>query len=417
MIIAVICLSILTAAMLAVSLKYFRKYTDEERETALLTERINTYENERTRLECELEKAHRELTEERELRNERTEKDRENFELIARRVIAEQSRELTEIQTGHLSTVLTPLKSDLENFKKKVEECYNSEARERFSLDARIKELIETSNSVGRQASELSTALRGNSKMQGDWGEMVLETILEKSGLRKGEEYEVQVTRDESGATLKNENGKMLRPDVIIRYPGQGYVVIDSKVSLTAFTELVNADDESTRAACATRHVSSIMKHVQELAEKNYQDYVGGENRLDFVMMFIPNEGAYSAALQEDPALWQRAYDKRVLLVSPTQLIGALRMVSQMWCHDRQTKNAIAISDEASGMIDKFVGFLTDLENIGKSVESAQKAYEEALKKLSTGRGNLLSKVEKLRQLGVKAKKQLPKSFSNALEE
>ncbi len=280
-----------------------------------------------------------------------------------------------------------------------------------FSLQEKIKELIEANAAIGREAKELSTALRGNSKIQGDWGEMVLETILENSGLRKGEEFSVQMQSDETGTALKDESGRGLRPDVVVKYPGQdgGVMVIDSKVSLTAFVDYVNADDPSERDRMGKLHLNSIIKHINELADKRYQDYVG-TTRLDFVMMFIPNEAAYSAALSLDPTLWQKAYDKRVLMVSPTQLIGSLRLIKQLWNQDRQTRNAIEIAEKSGMMYDKFVGFIADMEKIEKSISGAQTAYSEAMKKLRDGRGNLISRAEKLRELGIKSSKRLPES-------
>ena len=250
--------------------------------------------------------------------------------------------------------------------------------------------------------------MRGNSKVQGDWGEIVLETILENSGLRKGEEFEVQLTRGEDGSLMKNEDGQALRPDVVVRYPGGKMMVIDSKVSLTAFVEYVNSNSDEERERYGRLHLTSITKHVAELGRKNYQDYLGGET-LDFVMMFVPNESAYSAAMTMDPSLWQKAYDKRVLIVSPTQLVASLKIVSQLWLHDRQTRNAIDIAERAGAMYDKFVGFLADMEKIERSINTTRTAFDAAMNKLRDGTGSLVVRAEKLRELGAKAAKRIAK--------
>lgn len=332
---------------------------------------------------------------------------RRDFELMARRIIETESGSLRESQNREIDRLLAPLKQDISRFRERVEECYSHEARERFSLSEKIKDLIEANRSIGRQAEELSTALRGNSKTQGDWGELVLETLLEKSGLRRGEEYEVQLTADEKGRTLRSDTGAGLRPDVVIRYPDRGFMVIDSKVSLSAFTEMVNADTPEEREAASRRHLTSVMKHVQELSDKRYEEYVGSEGRLDFVMMFIPNEGAYSAAMTADPSLWEKAYDRRVVIASPTQLMGALRIVAQMWRHDRQARNAADIARRSGQMYDKLAAFVDDLLKVERALTTAATTLDEAKKKLSTGKGNLLGRAEKLRALGVKVTRQL----------
>lgn len=337
---------------------------------------------------------------------ERIKHQEESFALLAHNIMEQQTQALRRQSEEHIGQLLSPLKNDIENFRKEVNECYSTEARERFSLQQRIKELIEANQSIGKEARELSTALRGNTKKQGDWGELVLETILEKSGLRKDEEYTVQYG-SENGTALRDEQGRALRPDVVVHYPGNRVMVIDSKVSLTAFVEYVNAEDDETRESWGKQHVSSVVKHINELADKGYQDYVGTE-KLDFVMMFIPNEAAYAAAMTRDNTLWQKAYDKRVLIVSPTQLVGSLRIIEQLWSHDRQTRNAIEIAEQSGKMYDKFVGFVEDMAKIDKAIQSTASAYDAAMKKLKSGTGNLIKRAEQLRALGIKAAKKLP---------
>ena len=337
------------------------------------------------------------------------------FQNIANEILTTNSRIFKEQNETRLSEILTPLKENIEQFKKTINDSYSNEARERFSLQERIKELIELNQSISKEAKDLTTALKGNSKVQGDWGEMILENILEKSGLQKGREYNVQVTTDENGNTLRNDDGTALRPDVVINYPGNRYVVIDSKVSLNAYVSYVNAETSEEQDKYAKQHLLSVRNHITELKNKKYQDYVGG-GKTDFVMMFIPNEAAYITAMQLDNTLWQDAYDVRVLLVSPTQLISALRLVAQLWSHDRQTRNAIEIAKVGGNMYDKFVGFVEDMHKIEKSIKQTNDTYYSAMNKLHEGKGNLVSYAEKRRTLGAKASKSLPDQLKNEIE-
>lgn len=332
------------------------------------------------------------------------------FKVLANEILQEKSKSFSELNRERLAEVLDPLKERLEGFKKTVEETYNNEARERFSLKEQIKELVQRSETIGVEAKQLTQALRGDSKIQGDWGEMILESILEKSGLEKDREYFIQETlRDEEGHTIQSTDGRKMRPDVIIRYPGgdNHQMVIDSKVSLTAYVNYVNAESPDEAAAALKLHLASVKKHIDELAGKSYQDYVG---KGDHVMMFVPNEAAYQAAMQADHALWQYAYDRRVLLLSPTNLIAALKLVADLWQRDKQTRHAIDIAEEGGKLYDKFAGFVDDMEKIGKALGAANTTYGEAMKKLKTGTGNLMTRVEKLKTMGVKAKKNLPAS-------
>lgn len=328
------------------------------------------------------------------------------FRNLAQEIMQKQTETLNSQNEQKIGQLLNPLKENIEQFRRDVNQCYSNEARERFSLQERIKELVEANNNIGKEAKELASALRGNSKKQGDWGELVLESILENSGLRNGYEFTIQQTQDETGRTLRDDEGRGLRPDVVVHYPGGKDMVIDSKVSLTAFVDYVNAETPDEQERLGKLHLASVMKHINELSDKNYQDYIGVQ-RLDFVMMFIPNESAYATALTLDPSLWQKAYDKRVLLVSPTQLVGSLRLIKQLWNHDRQTRNAIEIAEKSGQMYDKFVGFVADMEKIEKAISAAQTAYNGAINKLRDGRGNLIGRAENLRELGIKASKRL----------
>lgn len=331
------------------------------------------------------------------------------FKNLANEILAANSRTFKEQNETRLAEILTPLRENIEQFRKAVTDTYSEEARQRFSLEERIKELITLNQSIGKEAKDLTSALKGNSKVQGDWGEMILEGILEKSGLQEGREYTVQQTKDETGRTLQDESGKKLRPDIVVNYPNGRHIVIDSKVSLSAYVNYINSEDPDEQNRFAQQHLASVKKHIAELKTKKYQDYVAN-GKTDFVMMFIPNEAAYITAMQLDRNLWQAAYDQRVLIVSPTQLISALRLVAQLWSHDRQSQNALEIAKAGGRMYDKLVGFVDDMQKIKKSLDQSRDLYNSAMNKLSDGRGSLISQAEKMRDLGAKATKQLPKS-------
>ncbi len=339
------------------------------------------------------------------------------FKVLANEILQEKSKSFTEHNQTSLNEILNPLKERLDGFKKTVEETYNTEARERFSLKEQIRELVQRSETIGVEAKQLTQALRGDSKIQGDWGEMILESILEKSGLERGREYSVQETlRDESGNTIQGEGGRRMRPDVIIYYPGgEGrQMVIDSKVSLTAYINYINADTPEAGESALKAHLVSVKKHIDELAGKSYQDFVG---KGDHVMMFVPNEAAYLAAMQADHELWKYAYDKKVLLLSPTNLIAALKLVADLWQRDKQTRNAVSIAEEAGKLHDKFADFVKDMEKIERLFDSAKSTHTEAMKKLKEGKGNLIDKVRKLKDMGAKTKKNLPASTEEDAED
>ncbi len=326
------------------------------------------------------------------------------FREIATAIFDEKSKVMRESSRDQLGEILTPFKSDLESLKKTIHDCYTGEVSEVKSLRDSVKELTELNTTIGREAKELSVALRSNGKRQGDWGEMMLKQILEKSGLEEGVNYVLQATEDEQGNKIKNEKGGQLRPDALFYLPDGKCIVIDSKVSLTAYVDYVNAPAEEQKAALDA-HLKSVRDHIAELAAKEYHRHIEGS--ADFVMMFMPNEGAYLAALNADRTLWESAYHRQVVLISPTHLISVLKLMYQLWTRDKQTKNAMKIAEDTGRLYDKLVGFVTDLENIGTNLDRAVVAYEDAYKKFSTGRGNILSKVENIRELGVKTAKKL----------
>lgn len=325
------------------------------------------------------------------------------FKNLANEVLRSNSEHFKQQQESRLDEIIKPLKENIESFKRTIQENFVAESGDRKVLGAKIEELKNLQQSIGKEAKELTTALRGNSKVQGDWGEFVLESLLERSGLEKGVHYTVQ-------ENLKNEIGENIRPDVIIKYPDGRAIVVDSKVSLTAFVNLVNAESKENEELLRKQHVDSVKRHVDELANKDYQRYAGVE-KADFVMMFIPNEPAYIAAMQGDNDLWKYAFDKKVIILSPTHLLTVLNMISQLWRQDKITKNIIAIAEESGKMYDKFVNFIEEMKNIENSIVKAHACYDKAMKSLSEGKGNLIRKAEQLKIMGAKASKNLPQDL------
>ena len=323
------------------------------------------------------------------------------FNELASKILDDKTRKSDD----RLNEILNPLKEKIEQLKKEINDRSIKDSENHASLREQIGLLRDLNTQIGKDATYLANALKGNNSVQGNWGEQMLENILSASGLIKGEQFEVQVTKDEAGNTLTNEAGNRLRPDVIVHLPDDKDIIIDSKVSFRAYIDYVNATDEKTQQEKLREHAASVKKHVDELATKSYQDYVRKAG--DFVMMFIPNEGAYLAAMHADAHLWEYAYAKRVVIISPTHLISVLKLVSQLWGHDKQTKNALKIAEEAGKLYDRFVDFVDYMHNIDKGITTARQAYDKAIAKLQDGRGNILRQVETLQELGAKAKKKL----------
>lgn len=338
------------------------------------------------------------------------EETKAQFKSLAADIFSSQSEKFKEANETRLSEILNPLKEDIKNFKRRVDDTYMNSSKERTLLGEQMKRLMELNMSIGKEARDLTEALSGNTKVQGDWGEMVLETILVKSGLVEGENYFVQRTKNDDGTQIKNDDNGRLRPDVVVALPDKKCIVIDSKVSLTAYVNYINADNEDDRQRFGKAHLLSVRSHLKELETKRYQDFVGvgNDDRIDYVLMFIPNEHAYMAAMTLDNNLWMEAYEKRVVIISPAHVISTLRLIAQLWTRDKQTKNALKIAEEGGKLYDKFVGFVNDMQTVEQSLGKASEAYASAMSKLHTGRGCIVSKVENLKKLGAKTSKTLP---------
>lgn len=338
------------------------------------------------------------------------EETKAQFKSLAADIFSSQSEKFKEANETRLSEILNPLKEDIKDFKRRVDDTYMNSSKERTLLGEQMKRLMELNMSIGKEARDLTEALSGNTKVQGDWGEMVLETILVKSGLVEGENYFVQRTKNDDGTQIKNDDNGRLRPDVVVALPDKKCIVIDSKVSLTAYVNYINADNDDDRQRFGKAHLLSVRSHLKELETKRYQDFVGvgNDDRIDYVLMFIPNEHAYMAAMTLDNNLWMEAYEKRVVIISPAHVISTLRLIAQLWTRDKQTKNALKIAEEGGKLYDKFVGFVNDMQTVEQSLGRASEAYASAMSKLHTGRGCIVSKVENLKKLGAKTSKTLP---------
>lgn len=332
------------------------------------------------------------------------------FENLANKILEEKTEKFTTLNQNNLKTILEPFQEKITDLKNRVNEAYEKENKERFSLAEKVKELAELNQQISEDAKKLTRALKGESKTQGNWGEMILESILEKSGLVKGREYFLEhELRDEDNKALFSEfSGKKMRPDAVVKYPDERNVIIDSKVSLTAFTELVDETDSDIYAMKLNQHLSSIKNHIQQLSQKAYDDF--GKS-LDFVMMFIPSEPAYIAAMQADQNLWNYAYERRILLLNPSNLITSLKLIADLWKREYQNRNSMEIAERGAKLYDKFVGFVDNLEKVGKNLDQAKNVYNDAYKQLSTGNDNLVIQTQKLKSLGIKNKKELPQSL------
>ncbi len=323
------------------------------------------------------------------------------FENIAHRILSKQSAEMDEKQKLGMKEVLEPLKERIKTFEDKIEKTNLETVQRHESLKEQMKFLYEKSDQVSKDANNLARALKGDYKKQGNWGELILESILDKSGLVKNREYFVQVSE-------RNEQGQLYKPDVVIHLPDAKKLIIDSKVSLVAYENMINADDDDTQKIAHRAHVLAITNHINTLSQKNYHDLYKVESP-DFVLMFIPIDTAFSAALQLDPNLYTFAFDRNIVIVTSSTLLATLKTVESMWRNDKQNRYAMEIAEEAGKMYDKFVGFAEDMDKLGKQLNTAQNTYHDSMKKLTTGTGNLVNRAEYIKSLGAKTNKFLPK--------
>jgi len=322
------------------------------------------------------------------------------FENLANKIFEEKSKNFTEQNKTNLENILNPLKENITKFEKKVDDTYKAEASERNSLKGEIKSLVTLNKQISEEANNLAKALKGDSKKQGNWGEIILEKVLERSGLQKGVEYEMQ-------ASFTGEDGKRVQPDVIIHLPDKKHIVVDSKVSLVAYELFVNAQTDEERERNLQAHIASVKNHIKGLSEKNYQA-LQQLNTPDFVLLFMPIESSFSLAVQADNEIFNFAWERKIVIVSPSTLLATLRTIASIWKQERQTKNALEIAKQSGDLYDKFVGFADDLLSVGKKMNEAKSSYDDAMNKLSKGSGNLVRRVDKIKELGAKASKSIP---------
>lgn len=325
---------------------------------------------------------------------------KEEFENLATRILKANSAEFAEQSKTNLETLLAPLKTNISEFKQQVENTYRFDSEDRIVLKTEIKQLSDMNKFLGDEAGQLARALKSDSKQQGCWGELVLETVLENSGLRQGKEYSREVQD-------KNADNDTIRPDAIINLPEGRHIIVDSKVSLTAYTELVSATEEEAYAAALKRHIASIRSHVRTLAEKHYPS-AKNLNTPDFVLLFLSIESSFAIAVKEDATLLDFAWGQKIIIVSPSTLLAALKTIQSFWTVEKQKQNAIAIAQAGGDLYDKFVGFLSDMQSVGAKLSAAQASHNDAMNKLSSGKGNLIGRVEKIKTLGAKANKVIP---------
>jgi DNA recombination protein RmuC len=379
-----------------------RKLTEERRKAEELRSSFASSKTENENLRQKLNEQKGEL-------EQLNQKFTKEFENLANRILDEKSQKFTEQNRTNLDIILNPLKDRIKDFEAKVDKTYKDESAERITLKTEIKNLIDLNKQISEEANNLATALKGDNKQQGNWGEMVLEKVLERSGLKLGDEYRMEY------ATTNSDNER-IRPDAVIFLPDNKHVIVDSKVSLVAYTACVNAANEDDRMKFLKLHIESLRNHVKVLSDKNYQTAVGLESP-DFVLLFVPIESSFSLAVQGDAELFNFAWDRKIVIVSPSTLLATLRTIASIWKQERQTRNAIEIAEEGGKLYDKFVGFYEDLVKVGKKMDDAKGDYSEAMKKLYDGSGNLVRRAEKMKELGAKTAKQLPQTIIDRAKE
>jgi len=325
------------------------------------------------------------------------------FENIASKILKQNTQEFASANQKNMGEILNPLKEKILLFEKKVEDTYQKGLKDQTDLRAELKKLYDLNARISEEANNLTKALKSDSKKQGNWGEVVLERVLERSGLTKGQEYETQVR-------TMGEDGRSIQPDVVVRLPENKHIIVDSKVSLVAYEAYSSEEDQKKRELHLRQHIESIRNHVKGLSEKNYQHGASFDSP-DFVLLFMPIESAFSTAIQADVNLFNFAWEKKIVIVSPTTLLATLTTIASIWKHEKQTQNALEIARQGGALYDKFVGFLKNLDDLGTQINRVSKTYDEAKNKLSDGRGNIIKQVENLKILGAKTNKSIPETF------
>jgi DNA recombination protein RmuC len=397
-------IALLGGALVSGALVYFRMKTKNLIDSAQLQADLQSLKTQNDFLNQSLKEQKSLTTAAREQQEDLAKRMTNQFEVMAQKIFEEKSQKFTDQNHKNISSVLDPLKERLKDFEKRVEETYSTERSERGVLRGELTKLMELNAAMSMEAKNLTKALKGEVKTQGNWGELILENILERSGLRKGEEYITQGT----DLDLRDEEGQVIRPDVIINLPDQKHIVVDSKMTLVAYEQYSSAESLEDQEMFGKLHVDSLKKHIDGLSDKKYH----AADKLvspDFVILFMPLEPAFALAFRLKPDLFQYAWSRNVAIVSPTTLLATLRTVSALWKQDRQEKNALEIAKRGGLLYEKFAGLLKDLQNVGEKISAAQKAHEDTVKKLSDGRGNLMDQVEDLKRLGAKTEKSLPR--------
>jgi len=361
-----------------------------------------------TQKNSELDFLNQKLTDQKEEVNKLQEKFTKEFENLANRILDEKSAKFTLQNKENLVNILNPLQEKIKNFEKRVEDTHKESIDYHAALRQQIFGLKELNEQITKETLNLTKALKGDSKMQGNWGELILERVLEKSGLQKDREYFVQ-------QSFITEDGNRVLPDVVINLPDGKKMIVDSKVALTAYERYTNEEDENAKTQHLKEHILSINRHVDQLSSKNYQDLYQMESP-DFVLLFIPIESAFAVALNKDSTLYSKAFEKRIVIVTPTTLLVSLKTIDSMWTNQKQQENAQEIAKQAGNLYDKFEGFISDLLKVGKKMEEAKTEYGNAMNKLVDGNGNLIGRVEKLKKMGAKASKSLPENILQRAE-
>ena len=390
------------AELKSISTEAERKLNDERKKAEDLNSSFASAKTENENLKQKLAEQKNEL-------EQLNQKFTKEFENLANRILDEKSQKFTEQNRTNLDVILNPLKERIKEFEEKVDKTYKDESAERITLKTEIKNLIDLNKQISEEANQLAVALKGDNKQQGNWGEMVLEKVLQRSGLKAGEEYKMEFA-------TTNTDGDRIRPDAVIFLPDNKHIIVDSKVSLVAYNACVNAANEEDRMKFLKAHVDSLRNHVKLLSDKSYQNATG-LNSPDFVLLFVAIESSFSLAVQGDAELFNFAWDKKIVIVSPSTLLATLLTISSLWKQERQTRNALEIAEEGGKLYDKFVAFVEDLIKVGNGIRKTQGDYEDAMKKLHEGSGNLVRRAEKMKELGAKTTKQLPTTLIDRASE